>query len=244
MATAATNPLRRIGWVYGQVQDRMDLDGASLFETTHHRRTEVPVHEHEFPYLTLLISGRYREPGAHGDAQFISFSAVFHPEHTRHAGVVEEHGCRFFTLELEPCWLRKMDAELPHDSVFDWHGQRFLWLMLRLFREYRDEEARFPLTMESLALEVLAAITQGKSETVEKSASVWLHLREKMHDSFRDRLRIGDLSQHSRRASGTCGAALPPAYRPNSGGIPAAFARAACLPVDAETRALALRCGV
>jgi len=41
---------------------------------------------------------------------------------------------------------------------------------------------------------VLAAITQGKSERVERSASVWLHLREKMHDSFRDPLRIGDLA--------------------------------------------------
>lgn len=186
-------PLRRIGWVYGQVQDRLDVDGASLFETTHRRRTEVPVHEHEFPYLALLINGKYREPCAHGDSQFTPFSAVFHPEHTRHAGVVEEYGCRFFTLELEPCWLEKMDAKLPHDSVFDWHGQRFLWLMLRLFREYRDEQARFSLTMESLKLEVLTALGASKGDDGE-TASAWPRLREKMHDSFLEPLRIGDLA--------------------------------------------------
>ena len=187
-------PMRRIGWVYGQVQDRLDLDGASLFETTHRRRTEVPIHEHEFPYLALLINGKYREPSSRGDSHFVPFSAVYHPEYTRHAGVVEEHGCRFFTLELEPCWVRKMGAKLPHDSVFDWHGQRFLWLMLRLFREYRDEESRFSLTMESLKLEALAALGQSKNDGDKEPASAWPRLREKMHDSFREPLRIGDLA--------------------------------------------------
>ena len=186
------NPTRRIGWVYGQVQDRLDLDGASLFETTHRRRTAVPVHEHEFPYVTLLISGKYREPFAHGDAQFVPFSAVYHPIHTRHAGVVEEHGCRFFTLELEPAWLGKMEAVLPHDSVFDWHGQKVLWLMLRLFREYRDEQVRSSLTMESLALEAIGALSQTGDEN--GPASSWPRLREKMHDCFRQPLRIRDLA--------------------------------------------------
>jgi AraC family transcriptional regulator len=190
----APNPLRRIGWVYGQVQDRLDLDGASLFETTHRRRTEVPLHEHEFPYLTLLINGKYREPFERGDSQFIPFSAVFHPLHTRHAGVVEDKGCRFFTLELEPSWLEKMNAKVPEDSVFDWHGQRFLWLMLRLFREYRDEQARFSLTMESLTLEVLGALALGKDDQRNEPASAWRRLRERMHDSFRESLRIGDLA--------------------------------------------------
>jgi AraC family transcriptional regulator len=176
------------------VQDRLDLDGASLFETVHRRQTEVPVHEHEFPYLTLLINGKYREPFARGDSHFLPFSAVFHPTQTRHSGMVEDQGCRFFTLELEPSWLRKMEAELPQCSVFDWHGQRFLWLLLRLFREYRDEQVRFPLTMESLTLEVLAALAGNKDEDANQPASTWQHLREKMHDSYREPLRIGDLA--------------------------------------------------
>jgi AraC family transcriptional regulator len=176
------------------VQDRLDVDGASLFETTHRRRTEVPLHEHEFPYVTLLINGKYCEPCARGESQFLPFSAVFHPEHTRHSGEVEDQGCRFFTLELEPSWLDKMHSALPEDSVFDWHGQRFLWLMLRLFREYRDEQRRFSLTLESLIVEVLAALGQGKDDEPMDPFSTWRLLRERMHDSFRESLRIRDLA--------------------------------------------------
>ena len=183
---------RKLGWVYGQVQDRLDLDGASLFETTHRRRTEVPVHEHQFPYVTMLVNGKYREPFARGDVYFTPFSAAYHPVHTRHAGLIEEHGCRFFTLELEPSWLATMESALPPDSIFDWHGQKVLWPMLRLFREYREEQLGPSLTMESLALEVIGALRLGKQDDF--ATDSWKLVREKMHDCFREQMRIGDLA--------------------------------------------------
>lgn len=184
---------RRIGWAYGQLQDRLDLGGATLFETTHRPASQVPVHEHEFPYFALLINGQYREPTLAGEAQFIPFSAVYHPAQTRHAGLVDKTGCHFFAFELEPSWLSAMNAKSPAASIFDWHGGKILWLMLRLFREYRGE-MRSRLTMESLALEILSAADTLPGDATYLPASCWGTLREKIHDNFREPLRIRDLA--------------------------------------------------
>ena len=120
-----------IGWMSGQVVDRVDLAGATLFETVYRHPTLVPSHEHSYPQVAVLLRGRYREAYRRGEAHFTPFTAVFHPANVQHSCFLNEPGCQFFTLELETSWMDCMRIGVPANSVFDWHGERILWQMVR-----------------------------------------------------------------------------------------------------------------
>lgn len=185
---------RRIGWAYGQVVDRLDVEGATVFETVYNRPVQVPRHEHAYPYITILLKGRYREPYRRGESYFVPFSAVYHPAQARHSGIVDAMGCQFFTLELESSWLESTQTDVPADSVFDWHGDRILWPMLRLFREYRDIETQSSLTIESLMLEIVSAVAANRQNSTVIPVQRWRLLLEKIHESFRESIRVRDLA--------------------------------------------------
>jgi len=160
---------RSIGWTYGQVVDRLDLTGATLFETVYRHPTFTPLHEHSDPYVAVLLKGRYREGYRRGEAYFIPFTAVFHPANAQHIGVVR-------------------------NSVFDWHGEGILWHMLRLLREFRDTQTRFPLTIESLILEILSGLGGERRIGARLPSHRWKLLEEKIHESFRESIRTRDLA--------------------------------------------------
>jgi AraC family transcriptional regulator len=196
MATHGSSPAhRQLGWTYGQVVDRLDIEGATAFETIYERPTRVPGHEHEYPYITILLRGRYREPHRRGESYFVPFSAVFHPAHVRHSGIVDEMGCQFFTLEMDPAWMESIQTDLPEDSVFDWHAERILWPMLRLLHEYREGGAQSSVTMESLVLEIVSSVTSCGKNAALIPAHRWRLLLEKIHDSFRESIRVRDLAR-------------------------------------------------
>jgi AraC family transcriptional regulator len=187
-------PQRSIGWMYGKVADRLDLAGTTLFETVHTEPVLEPTHEHPRPYIAVLLSGSYREVYRHGEAQFVPFTAVFHPANVQHHCVLNQGRCHFFTLELETSWLDSMDVDLQANSIFDWHGEKILWQMLRLFREFRGQETAFNLTMESLILETLSVLGGEHRMGPHLPFHRWRLLEEKIHDSFRDSMRTRDLA--------------------------------------------------
>jgi AraC family transcriptional regulator len=185
---------RTIGWMYGQVVDRLDLADATLFETVYRHPTLTRSHEHAYPYVSVLLKGRYREMYRRGEAHFLPFTAVFHPAAVQHSCVLNEPGCQFFTLEMEPSWIDSMDVDVLAKSVFDWHGQRILWQMLRLLREFRDTETRFTLTIESLILEIVADVGGERRIGPGLPFHRWKLLQEKVHESFRESIRTRDLA--------------------------------------------------
>ena len=185
---------RSIGWKSGQVVDRLDLAGATLFETVYKQPTRMPSHEHTCPYVSVLLKGSYREAYRRGEADFIPFTAVFHPANAQHSCFLNERGCRFFTLELETSWMDSMRIGVLANSVFDRHGERILWQMLRLLREFRDRETRFLLTIESLILEILAGLGGERQIGPRLPFHRWKLLEEKIHDSFREPIRTRDLA--------------------------------------------------
>jgi AraC family transcriptional regulator len=181
--------------MYGEVTNRLDLPGSTLFETVYRHPVLEPLHEHPHPYVAVLLKGNYCEAYRRGEAHFVPFTAVFHPANAQHSCVLNEPGCRFFTLELETSWIQSMRTMVQANSVFDWHGERLLWLMLRLLREFRDRRARLPLTMESLILEMLAALGDERHIGPRLPLNRWKILQEKIHDSFQDSIRTRDLAR-------------------------------------------------
>jgi len=191
----AKRPTSGIGF-YGAVGGRLEVAGATMFRNVHKQASVVPEHEHPQAYFALLLQGNYREPGRGDEIYFTPFTAAYQPEGTRHRGKVESCGCDFFTIELDPEMLREIDlAKRLTDPVFECDGCRLLWLMLQLFSEYCEQEHCCPLTCESLLLELFGCTAKSRWLSPADESSRWRMLREKIHDDFRESLRVKDLAE-------------------------------------------------
>src|SRR3954464_5989424 len=197
------NPMTRrptsgIGF-YGAVGGRLEVAGATMFRNVHKQASVVPEHEHPQAYFALLLQGNYREPGRGEEVYFTPFTAAYQPEGTRHRGKVESCGCDFFTIELDSEMLRDIGlAQRLTDPVFESDGGPLLWLMLQLFSEYSKQEHCCSLTSESLLLELFGCTARSRRPSPADESSRWRMLREKIHDDFRESLRVKDLAEVAR----------------------------------------------
>ena len=180
---------------YGAVGGRMEAAGAIMFRNVHQQAMAVPEHEHPVAYFALLLQGNYREPGRGDEVYFTPFTTAFQPEGTRHRGKVEACGCDFFTGEVSPQVLHENEItrHLAH-PVFERDGGKLLWLMLRLYAQYRRQHECCPLTVESLLLELFAGAARTGALPSTDEPARWRIMREKIHDSFRESLRVKDLA--------------------------------------------------
>jgi AraC family transcriptional regulator len=187
-------PTSGIGF-YGAVGGRLEVAGATMFRNVHKQASVVPEHEHPQAYFAMLLQGNYREPGRGDEIYFTPFTAAYQPEGTRHRGKVENCGCDFFTIELDPEMLREIDlAKQLTNPLFECDGGRLLGLMLRLFSEYCEQEHCCPLTCESLLLELFGYTAKVRRLSPTDESTRWRLLRGKIHDDFRESLRVKDLA--------------------------------------------------
>ena len=181
---------------YGAVGGRVEVAGATMFRNVHKQAAVVPEHEHPQAYFALLLQGNYREPGRGDEIYFTPFTVGYQPEGTRHRGKVEDCGCDFFTVEIDPEMLREFHlAQGLTDPVFECDGGRLLWLMLQLFTEYCEQEHCYPLTCESLLFELFGCTARSRLLSPADESSRWRMMREKIHDDFRESLRVKDLAE-------------------------------------------------
>lgn len=191
----AGKPHSGIGF-YGTVGGRVEIAGATMFRNVHRQAMAVPEHEHPVAYFALLLQGNYREPGRGDEVYFTPFTTAYQPEGTRHRGKVEACGCDFFTVEVAAEVLRENEAAraLSH-PVLDCDGGKLLWLMLQLYSEYCQQQDCCPLTVESLVLESLAAASRASKSPSQEEPLHWRIMRDKLHDDFREPLRVKDLAE-------------------------------------------------
>jgi AraC family transcriptional regulator len=114
---------------------------AILSEVTHREGRSVIEHSHEWPYVSLLLSGTYREAVGQKTIVFAPFTAVFHDRDLVHADEIGEGGARFFLLEFGPAWRETLEAagNIP-DHVHELHGEGASWPLLRLYHLFAADE--------------------------------------------------------------------------------------------------------
>jgi AraC family transcriptional regulator len=181
---------------YGAVGGRVEAAGAIMFRNVHTRAMAVPEHEHPVAYFALLLQGNYREPGRGDEVYFTPFTVAYQPEGTKHRGKVEACGCDFFTVEVAPQLLRENAAvNALSQPVVDCDGGKLLWLMLQLYSEYCRQQDCCSLTVEGLLLESLDAASTSCRPPSNDEPQRWRIMREKLHDDFREPLRVKDLAR-------------------------------------------------
>jgi AraC family transcriptional regulator len=191
--------LLRGGEFFSRVESRLHTGEVLLSELRQPSSRNVPRHEHELAYITVVLGGDYLE-GDHGKlADMRPFTAAFNPSGTRHATVIGPAGAQLFTIELRQRHAHELGARLPEQTTFDRGSGALLWPGLRLYSAFKTQTAD-PLLLESHVLELLGALDgRGRASeghlTVETPAPRWFPLvRERLHEEFRENLRMKDLA--------------------------------------------------
>lgn len=89
----------------GAVVEHVRLAGAHVSRIMHPPGQRIDAHAHDWPVLSLLRIGGYREVGERGEASFAGPSIVFHPPRTAHADEIGASGLETLAMTFDPAWL-------------------------------------------------------------------------------------------------------------------------------------------
>ena len=190
----------RGGEFYSPVQARLGTDDVLLSELRQPCSRNVPRHEHELAYVTVVLRGDYLEGDRSKLDELRPLTAVFNPAGAAHSTVIGPSGACLFTIELCEGNLRQLGLSLPMRTTFDRGAGAMLWPGLRLYSAFKTQIAGATAmdngVVEAHVLEMLGAI--AGFEASESKAPRWFGgVKERLHEGFREPLRMRDLAREA-----------------------------------------------
>jgi AraC family transcriptional regulator len=190
----------RGGEFYSPVQARLGTDDVLLSELRQPCSRNVPRHEHELAYVTVVLRGDYLEGDRGKLDELRPLTAVFNPAGAAHSTVIGPSGACLFTIELCEGNLRHLGLSLPRRTTFDRGAGAMLWPGLRLYSAFKTHIAGAKAmdngVVEAHVLEMLGAI--AGFEASESKAPRWFGgVKERLHEGFREPLRMRDLAREA-----------------------------------------------
>jgi AraC family transcriptional regulator len=193
-STSESGKVLRGGEFYSPLAARLSTDEVLLSELRQSCMRNVPRHEHELAYVTVVLEGDYLE-GNRKLEELRPLTAVFNPEGISHTTVIGPAGAALFTIELRTEHLRQLSIRLPQETCFDRGAGAILWPGLRLYSAFKAQIAD-SLVVESHVFEILGAIDHLQRE--EPAEPRWFaRVKERLQEEFREDLRMGDLAQEA-----------------------------------------------
>jgi AraC family transcriptional regulator len=152
---------------------------------------ETPLHTHQAAYLCLVLKGTSRQTYGKKSHLRKPLEAFFYPPGETLSERFGNAGGRFFVLEVSKDWMSRVSELAPQEirCVSDRRGA-LAQLGIRLYHEFRRPDTLSSLTMEGLAIEVLAeAVRAGHS--ADRTPPSWLvSAREILRARFADRFSL------------------------------------------------------
>ena len=187
--------LRRSGEFYSTVIAQARVGELLLAELRQPGGRDLPRHEHERGYVTLVVGGDYAEATSIGSEELPPFSAIFNPPGLAHTGRVGPAGTRLFIVEAGPCWNAELGLRFPGSPVVDAGAGALLWPALAMFLSWKSGTSD-PLLLEAHALEMFGALG-GWTAVPGTTPAWWSRVRDRLHAQFRGSLRIRDLAREA-----------------------------------------------
>jgi AraC family transcriptional regulator len=190
-------PTLSLGHFYGKVLAHREVGGLVLTETGYKPHARVPKHSHDHPYLCLVRQGGYTEEYGNRTRHCEPMTLAFHPPGEVHGEHFHDVPSRSFNVELAPCWQERVRLHTGLlDQALDFQGGPLAGLAIKLYREFRQEDAAAPLAIEGLLLELLAAATRRQEPTGGRSWPSWLtRAWEVVQDRFGEGLTLSDVAR-------------------------------------------------
>jgi AraC family transcriptional regulator len=189
--------MRRHQSFAGQTLRTRELPDYSLAETVYPAGWEMPRHEHDAAYFSLVLQGGYDESYGARSRSCQPASLVFHPPGEDHAVVFHQERVRIFRVQVKTPFLarvRECTTILDSPSAFD--GGATAQLATRLYHEAQARDAVAPLAIEALVLEVLTAAARQQETTTDARLPIWLaRARDLLHEYCHDEWTLSEVAR-------------------------------------------------
>jgi len=168
--------------------------GLIMTETRHPPRFQLPSHAHDLHSFYFVLGGALTEYSDTRPLPLDTWSLVFTPAGHIHRNAFHAAGGRCFLVELDASWAGPLAAAGPPLHAPMISGEPELpRLALGLHREFREPDPSSTLSMESLALEILAGF--AREEAAPTGSPRWLlQARDLLHDRFAERITLAELA--------------------------------------------------
>lgn len=168
--------------LHGNPLATRQIGSYALTLTRYDRAASIPLHAHDEPYVTVVVSGAYREITSAATRECAAHSIVIHAAGERHSDVFADrtttclnvHGGTF-----------ERSAVLATDEASS--------ISAKLRQEFRSPDSFSPIVLEALMLELVAAI--GRQPEDDRAPSWLREVRSMIERRFRETLTLAALAE-------------------------------------------------
>lgn len=169
---------------FGVLLERHAVGALTLTSRSYDANSDLPMHSHERPYVSLVTRGGYTERTREATRLCSRATVIYHPAGEEHSDRFHQAGARCFDIAIGASESRA--AALP-DRTLHTAGGSAAALTWRIYREFQTADDLSPLAIEGLTLELIA--TLGRAARPASPAQVvppaWLQrARDYAHDRF------------------------------------------------------------
>jgi AraC family transcriptional regulator len=173
---------------HGTTLKRREVGGFALREIQHPPGVFIPKHSHENAHVGFILNGGFTEKFARKTLECRPLSVSYLSPGLTHTDDFR-HGVHCLVFEIAPQRLERMESLLALKEPIFAHGGRAAWLTMRMYDEALQSDAASSLSVEGLALEILAELAQQQVRPQGKKPPRWLEqARELLHAEFGETL--------------------------------------------------------
>ena len=165
---------------------RRDIVGFSLTEGLYGAGVSLPRHCHANAFLTLVLSGSYRENHSRREFEWNEGALHLLPAGERHDDLFRS-AVRLLRVKIEPAGVERLGEDHARclAEPREISGPLSKWLANRVLREFMSNDDIAPLALEGALLEMLAESARSSDEIHGSNAPNWLRrVREALEDSY------------------------------------------------------------
>lgn len=176
---------------------RREIRGHSLIEAVYPPMLRVPNHAHAKANFCIALEGTCTERYAGRFREYKPLSLDFLPANHAHSLVFDGFPLRCLNVDVAPHVMDSLRAHSLHlDESVHCHGGDLAWLFMRLYSEFRQDDAASSLAIEALVLELLASVARTQTAVREPTPPRWLQqAKDLLHAHFLDDLSVCDISR-------------------------------------------------
>lgn len=166
-------------------------------ETCHPPLFNIPRHAHDLASFYIVLEGSLTEFYDRSRRDLGTCSVVFTPPGEVHRNAFHGAGGRCFLVELSPHWTDRLSASgIKLDSYLETNNGELTRLAIRLYKEFRYVDKVSALSVEGLALEILAAFSRRIDDAPESYLPGWLRdAKDLLHDRFSETITLNEIAE-------------------------------------------------
>lgn len=181
----------------GESIKTVGTDKFILTETTHSPNRLLSQHCHEYPNLSLVLSGSFTECINRKSLECEPQSLIIKPAGESHSNRYGQRGVRCLVIEVLPRWIEWLHPRSKVFEVVDHIQPGALSLFaLRIYKEFRRMDSVSMLAIEGLLLEIMAETSRRSTRVLRRRPPHWLEqAKEIIHGHSSENISLGDIAK-------------------------------------------------